>query len=35
LLAVSAAVALFRFKREVIQVLAGCALVGLAIHLLR
>ncbi|WP_436968972.1 chromate efflux transporter [Ectopseudomonas hydrolytica] len=35
LIAVGAAVALFRFKRGVIQVLVGCALVGLAIHLLR
>ncbi|MCC8342978.1 chromate efflux transporter [Pseudomonas stutzeri] len=35
LITVGAAVALFRFKRGVIQVLLGCALVGLAIHLLR
>lgn len=35
LITVGAAVALFRFKRGVIQVLVGCALVGLAIHLLR
>lgn len=35
LIAVGATVALFRFKRGVIQVLAGCALVGLAIHLPR
>jgi len=35
LIALGAAVALFRFKRGVIQVLVGCALVGLAIHLLR
>ncbi|MDH4558997.1 chromate efflux transporter [Pseudomonas sp. BN417] len=35
LIALAAAVALFRFKRGVIQVLLGCALVGLAVHLLR
>lgn len=35
LIALGAAVALFRFKRGVIQVLLGCALVGLAVHLLR
>ncbi|MCC6076607.1 chromate efflux transporter [Pseudomonas sp. GCM10022188] len=35
LIALAAAVALFRFKRGVIQVLLGCALVGLALHLLR
>jgi chromate transporter len=35
LITIGAAVALFRFKRGVIQVLLGCALVGLAIHLLR
>ena len=35
LITVGAAVALFRFKHGVIQVLLGCALVGLAIHLLR
>ncbi|MCM2329908.1 MAG: chromate efflux transporter [Pseudomonas sagittaria] len=34
-IALAAAVALFRFKRGVIQVLLGCALVGLAVHLLR
>ena len=34
LIALGAAVALFRFKRGVIQVLLGCALVGLAVHLL-
>ncbi|MCL5225030.1 chromate efflux transporter [Pseudomonas nunensis] len=35
LIAIAAAIALFRFKRGVIQVLIGCALVGLAVHLLR
>jgi chromate transporter len=35
LIAVAAAVALFRFKRSVIQVLAACALVGLVVHLLQ
>lgn len=35
LIALVAAVALFRFKRGVIQVLVGCALAGLAVHLLR
>lgn len=35
LIAFGAAVALFHFKRGVIQVLLGCALAGLAIHLLR
>ena len=35
LIALGAALALFRFKRGVIQVLLGCALVGLAVHLLR
>jgi chromate transporter len=30
-----AAIALFRFKRGVIQVLIGCELMGLAVHLLR
>lgn len=34
LIALGAALALFRFKRGVIQVLLGCALVGLAVHLL-
>ncbi|WP_371227377.1 chromate efflux transporter [Pseudomonas sp. QE6] len=34
-IAIAAAVALFRFKRGVIQVLLGCALAGLAVHLLR
>ena len=35
LIALAAAVALFRFKRGVIQVLMACALAGLAVHLLR
>ncbi len=35
LIALAAAVALFRFKRGVIQVLLACALTGLAVHLLR
>lgn len=35
LIALAAAIALFRFKRGVIQVLLGCALVGLVVHLLR
>ena len=35
LIAIAAAVALFRFKRGVIQVLLACALAGLAVHLLR
>jgi chromate transporter len=35
LIAFAAAIALFRFKRGVIQVLTACALVGLAVHLLR
>ncbi|WP_258371477.1 chromate efflux transporter [Pseudomonas alcaligenes] len=35
LIALAAAVALFRFKRGVIEVLLGCALIGLAVHLLR
>jgi chromate transporter len=35
LIAVAAAIALFRFKRSVIQVLLTCALVGLVVHLLR
>ncbi len=35
LIALGAALALLRFKRGVIQVLLGCALVGLAVHLLR
>jgi chromate transporter len=33
LIALAAAVALFYFKRVVIQVLAACALAGLAVHL--
>ncbi|WP_448723790.1 chromate efflux transporter [Pseudomonas farris] len=35
LIAIVAAIALFRFKRGVIEVLIGCALIGLAVHLLR
>ena len=35
LIAVAAAVALFRYKRGVIQVLLGCALVGLLVHLVQ
>ena len=35
LIALAAAVALFRFKTPVIQVIAGCAVVGLFIHLMR
>lgn len=35
LIAIAAAIALFRFKRGIIQVLMACALVGLAVHLLR
>jgi chromate transporter len=35
LIALAAAVALFRYKRGVIQVLLGCSLVGLTVHLLR
>lgn len=35
LIALGAALALLRFKRGVIEVLLGCALVGLAVHLLR
>ena len=35
LIAVAAAVALFRFKRGVIEVIAACAVLGLAVHLLR
>ncbi len=35
LIAVAAAIALFRFKRNVIHVIGACALAGLAIHLLR
>jgi chromate transporter len=33
LIALAAAVALFYFKRVVIQVLAACVLAGLAVHL--
>jgi len=35
LIAIAAAIALFHFKRGVIQVLMACALAGLAVHLLR
>jgi len=35
LIATAAAIALFRFKRGVIQVLITCALTGVAVHLLR
>jgi chromate transporter len=35
LIAVAAAIALFRFKRGVIEVLMGCGLIGLVVHLLR
>ena len=35
IIAVAAAVALFRYKRGVIQVLLGCALVGLLVHLIQ
>ncbi len=35
LIALAAAIALFRFKRGVIQVLVACALVGLGVHLLQ
>ncbi|MEE4945539.1 chromate efflux transporter [Pseudomonas alliivorans] len=35
LIAIAAAIALFRFKRGVIHVLIACALAGLAVHLLR
>jgi chromate transporter len=34
-IAFAAAVALFRFKRGVIEVIAGSAVMGLAVHLLR
>ncbi len=34
-IAVAAAVALFRFKRGVIQVLFGCAVLGLVVHMVR
>jgi chromate transporter len=34
LIAVAAAIALLRFKRGVIEVLVGCAMIGLAVHLL-
>jgi chromate transporter len=32
LIALAAAIALFRFKRGVIEVIVGCALIGLAVH---
>ncbi|WP_210643720.1 MULTISPECIES: chromate efflux transporter [unclassified Pseudomonas] len=35
IIAVTAAIALFRYKRGVIQVLLACGLTGLAVHLLR
>ncbi|MNN95875.1 hypothetical protein D3C81_2147600 [compost metagenome] len=35
LIAIAAAIALFRFKRGVIEVLLGCGLIGLGVHLLR
>jgi chromate transporter len=35
MIALGAAVALFRYKRGVIQVLLACAVAGLAVHLLR
>jgi len=35
IIAVAAAVALFRYKRGVIQVLLGCAVVGLLVHLIQ
>ena len=35
LIALGAAIALLRFKRGVIEVIAACAVIGLAIHLLR
>jgi chromate transporter len=35
LIALAAAMALFRYKRHVIHVIVACALAGLAIHLLR
>ncbi|MVV50833.1 chromate efflux transporter [Pseudomonas sp. PB120] len=35
LIAIAAAISLFRFKRGVIEVLMGCALIGLAVHVLR
>ena len=34
LIALAAAIALFRFKRGVIEVLIGCGLIGLGVHLL-
>jgi chromate transporter len=35
LIALGAALALLRFKRGVIEVIAACAVIGLAVHLLR
>ncbi|UZE21973.1 chromate efflux transporter [Pseudomonas sp. B21-056] len=35
IIALSAAIALFRYKRSVIQILLACGLTGLAVHLLR
>ena len=35
LIAIAAAIALFRFKRGVIEVLIGCGLIGLVVHLMR
>jgi chromate transporter len=35
LIAIAAAIALFGFRRGVIEVLVGCALVGLGVHLMR
>ncbi|MNF78839.1 Chromate transporter [compost metagenome] len=35
LIAIAAAVALLRFKRGVIEVLIGCGVIGLGVHLLR
>jgi chromate transporter len=35
LIAIGAAIALFRFKRGVIQVIVACALIGLVAYLLR
>ena len=35
LIAIAAAIALLKFKRGVIEVLSGCGLIGVAVHLLR
>jgi chromate transporter len=35
LIAMAAAIALLRFKRGVIEVLVGCGVIGLGVHLLR